>query len=115
MTTLLLFAIEAHAGSPELDTCLNNAQNQLDMTGCAWEEYERQDKRLNVNYAAAMAKRDDAGKAALRAEQRAWITRRDASCPAPGKESGSMGPMEHNLCLAGATQSRADVLEGMAR
>jgi len=46
----------------------------------AGSEYEAADKALNVAYAAARTRLDDAGKAALREEQRAWIKTRDATC-----------------------------------
>lgn len=38
------------------------------------------DKALNAAYAVARVRRDDAGKTALRDEQRAWIKSREASC-----------------------------------
>lgn len=46
----------------------------------ARSEYEAADKALNAAYAAARTRLDDAGKAALRDEQRAWIKTRDATC-----------------------------------
>lgn len=46
----------------------------------AGSEYEVADKALNTAYAAARTRLDDAGKAALRDEQRAWIKTRDAMC-----------------------------------
>ncbi|MEJ8820586.1 lysozyme inhibitor LprI family protein [Variovorax humicola] len=46
----------------------------------AGSDYEAADKALNAAYAAAGACLDDAGKAALRDERRAWIKARDATC-----------------------------------
>lgn len=46
----------------------------------AGSEHEAADKALNAAYAAARTRLDDAGKTALRDEQRAWIKTRDATC-----------------------------------
>lgn len=44
------------------------------------DRYAEADKALNAAYAALRARLDDAGKTALRDEQRGWVRTRDATC-----------------------------------
>ncbi|MGJ7500714.1 lysozyme inhibitor LprI family protein [Variovorax sp. ZT5P49] len=82
------------------------------------DRYAAADKALNVAYAAARARLDDAGKTALRDEQRGWITTRDATCSEAkiAAESGgdvaggSAMALEVAGCKAKLTEARAKQL-----
>ncbi|WP_208513155.1 lysozyme inhibitor LprI family protein [Variovorax paradoxus] len=85
----------------------------------AEDRFATADKELNAAYATARARLDDAGKAALRDEQRAWIKTRDATC-SEGKISaesggdvagGSAMALEIAGCKARLTEERAKQLE----
>lgn len=84
----------------------------------AGSDYEAADKALNAAYAAARAHLDDAGKIALRDEQRAWIKTRDAACSearitADSKgdiAGGSAMALELSGCKARMTQERTKQL-----
>lgn len=66
----------------------------------AASEYEAADKVLNAAYAAARARLDDTGKAALRDEQRAWIKTRDATCSEAKIMADSKGDIAGGAALA---------------
>ncbi|MNY14705.1 hypothetical protein D3C86_1478910 [compost metagenome] len=84
------------------------------------DRYAAADRALNSAYAAARARLDDAGKTALRDEQRAWIKIRDASCSEAkiAAESGgdvaggSAMALEVAGCKAKLTEARAKQLAG---
>lgn len=86
--------------------------------GSAEDRYAAADKALNVAYAAVRARLDDAGKTALRDEQRAWIKTRDESCSEAkiAAESGgdvaggSAMVLEVAGCKAKLTEARAKQL-----
>ncbi|WP_447777852.1 lysozyme inhibitor LprI family protein [Variovorax boronicumulans] len=81
-------------------------------------DYEAADKALNAAYAAVRVRLDDAGKTALRDEQRAWIKTRDESCGEAkiAAESGgdvaggSAMALEVVGCKAKLTEARAKQL-----
>lgn len=109
-------AVEAEV-TPALAACLetDDAAKGVSyaMGGCFREELGRQDERLNAAYRAAMAKRDAAGKARLRDEERAWIKRRDEECEAQ-RTGGTIDLVEVPACLMQETIRRRIVLQGMA-
>lgn len=110
LLTLISRPVLAADFSDDYNTCDQAAQNQLDITMCASDEYSRQDKRLNVQYSAALAQGTATDQATLRQAQRAWLTLRDATCPVPRQDQGSAAGMDHSLCLAKITKKRADEL-----
>jgi uncharacterized protein YecT (DUF1311 family) len=81
-------------------------------------DYEAADKALNAAYAAARARLDDAGKTALRDEQRGWIKTRDARCSEAkitaesggDVAGGSAMALEVAGCKAKLTEARAKQL-----
>jgi len=103
--------------SPALDACLNSGDAakgvSVAMGGCFNAELKLQDDRLNAAYRSAMGKRDAAGKARLRAEERAWIKRRDADCRAVAV-GGTIDMVEIPACLLEATIRRRVTLQPMA-
>ena len=84
------------------------------MAGCINAELVRQDRRLNVAYAAAMKTRGPKAKIALRDVQRRWIRDRDSECAA-NLTGGTIDRIEQPACHLAATTTRAVELERMAR
>lgn len=84
------------------------------MVGCINQEYGRQDKRLNAAYQAAMTRLPARSQEALRAEQRAWIKRRDRGCE-ENLSGGTIDMIERAQCHLSMTTVRAVELERMAK
>lgn len=103
--------------TPALDACLNAGDAakgvSVAMGGCFNAELRLQDDRLNAAYRSALAKRDPAGQAQLRAEERAWIKRRDAACQAVAM-GGTIDMVEVPSCLLNETVRRRIALQPMA-
>lgn len=103
--------------SPALAACLNSGDAargvSAAMGGCFDAELKLQDDRLNAAYRSALSKRDAAGQARLRAEERAWIRRRDAECRAVAV-GGTIDMVEIPACLLDATIRRRVTLQPMA-
>lgn len=103
--------------TPALDKCLNSgdAANGVSvaMGTCFRTELAVQDARLNAAYKSAMAKRDAAGQAALRNEERAWIKRRDADCEAE-RSGGTIDMVQIPQCILNETIRRRVTLQPMA-
>lgn len=102
-----------------------DAQNQMELTQCAYREWQVADAELNAVYPRVMAmlKAQDAdlepiyrgGPEALRDAQRAWIVFRDKTCEAEGfaMRGGSAEPMVVAGCLRTLTTERIGHLYGM--
>lgn len=84
-----------------------------EILSCSGQEIDRQDKTLNENYKAAMAKAaDQTSKDKLRNDERAWIRERDKKCKAEGsvEEGGTDEALIYNDCILAATTERAHQL-----
>ncbi|NID13958.1 lysozyme inhibitor LprI family protein [Luteibacter yeojuensis] len=68
-------------------------------------DYDTQDARLNAVYKKLAGSLDDAGRKALREEERRWIAGRDQAC---GVKAGAV---VKNICTTTQTSFRADELE----
>lgn len=75
----------------DVDQCLDNAQSNVEMKECVYEEYRLQDLKLNSVYKRLMAKlkadKSEEGAEIVRrvtAAQKAWITVRDTTCAVEG-------------------------------
>jgi uncharacterized protein YecT (DUF1311 family) len=109
---------EPAAGPGSPDTTVQLGTTTPEQQASADDRYAAADKALNAAYAAARARLDDAGKVALRDEQRAWIKTRDATCSEAriAAESGgdvaggSAMALEVAGCKAGLTEARAKQL-----
>lgn len=120
----LLLAAMSQAPAQEKLDC-DNAVTQLDMTQCAYQDWQSADAELNTLYKAAMDKMhamdadlpDELKGAvgALRDAQRAWIPYRDKACESYGflARGGSMEPMLVNGCRADLTRSRIEKLQDL--
>ncbi|MGE7136116.1 lysozyme inhibitor LprI family protein [Luteibacter sp. NPDC031894] len=71
--------------------------------------YDTQDARLNAAYKALSASLDNAGRNALRDEERQWIAGRDQACGV------TPGAVVKNTCTTTQTSFRADELEKRVR
>lgn len=72
-------------------------------------DYDTQDARLNAVYKKLSGSLDDAGRKALRDEERQWIAGRDKACGV------TPGTVLKNTCTTTQTSFRADELEKRAR
>lgn len=102
--------------SPQHAACMRHSgDTTMGMIDCIAAETQRQDRRLNQAYKAAMALQSPERKKQLRAAQRAWIQFRDANCAFyfdPG--GGSLARVSANDCVMTSTAQRAQELEGFA-
>ena len=74
-----LFAASAVQADPEYDACIENSrESEFQACGFAW--LEREDRRLNAAWGDLLRHFEGQERAALIAEQRAWITFKDQSC-----------------------------------
>lgn len=103
--------------SPALKACLNSGDAakgvSLAMGACVRDELAVQDARLNAAYKSAMAKRGPVEQATLRAEERAWIQRRDAECEEQ-RTGGTIDMVEVPMCVLHETVRRRITLQPMA-
>ena len=72
-------------------------------------DYDAQDARLNAAYKALAGTLDEAGRRALRDEERQWIAGRDTACKTP------TGTVVKNSCTLTQTRFRADELSQRAK
>ncbi len=110
----------AQEDAPELDC--DNAQTQVEMTGCASQDFDEADAALNAQYKktrAAMRQMDadfeadqHGAEEQLLKAQRAWVAFRDAECAysTQASEGGSIHPMEVSQCLTKLTETRTKQL-----
>jgi uncharacterized protein YecT (DUF1311 family) len=80
MAVLSMFVAAAPAqADPEYDQCIDESrESEFGACGAAWEE--REDRRLNEAWRALLPLLDGRERAALVAEQRAWIAFNTNSC-----------------------------------
>jgi uncharacterized protein YecT (DUF1311 family) len=95
-----------------------NPQTQIDMTQCAYQEWQVADGELNAAYGrlmdglkvrdANLAAGEPKGAEVLRDAQRAWLTFRDKTCEVEGfaMRGGSAEPMVIASCKARLTWER---------
>lgn len=107
-----------------------NAQTQMDMNQCAYEDFEKADRELNAVYKKAMVSQVELDKQsaemspvyvgavkALKKAQRAWIDYRDGQCEGMGYQAsgGSMQGMLIDGCKASLTQARTKELRELTQ
>ncbi len=96
--------------SEAYDKCISQFVSMLDLTNCSRDEWQRQDRRLNVAYKAALKAATDRN--VLKAKQRAWIKMRDREC-AGDADGGQAAIFNEVECLGTKTILRATELESM--
>lgn len=124
IATVLFTSTISFAKKSEVSQCLDNATSNNAMKQCVFAEYDRQDKKLNVEYQELMAslKKDDSeeGKEILNRvikAERAWITLRDTSCAVEGIEmmNGSGEGLIVGGCLGKMTRERVVYIMGLQK
>ena len=109
---LLGLPVAAFSVSLECEKCISE---DIPLAECYGDEYDRQDKRLNVAYKAAI-KSNNMDVKLLKQKQRDWIKLRDKSCPEPNEDTRSASDYARwQYCLADKTEVRAVELEQIAR
>lgn len=92
-------------------SCIDHSDGSMpSMTECAESEFAYQDKRLNAIYARVMRSRSADQRSILRAEERAWIARKDAECAIP-EARGQGQILDSTGCTITETARRARQLE----
>lgn len=101
----------------EYQQCIDKADGvTIKIIECANEEYDLQDKRLNVAYQIVMANSSTIQKDKLKKAQRLWIQYRDANCAFYNDpEGGSLARIMANDCMVEETAERAKELEDMSQ
>lgn len=110
-------AAASTAAAASSDSCMNHAQSQSDMTGCAMKSLDAADKELNQVYQQVLRKyaKDTVFVAKLKTAQKAWLAFRDAELAARFPDSdksnyGSVYPMCADNELEAMTRKRTDEL-----
>lgn len=80
------------------------------MLDCMGDELDYQDLRLNKAYRLLLAQSGDHRTQQLRAEERKWISLRDARCR-PDPESGTAADISSKSCYVEETARQASTLE----
>lgn len=124
MAAVLFTSTVGFAKKSEVSQCLDNATSNNAMKQCVFAEYQRQDKKLNIEYQELMTtlKKDESedGKEivnrVIKAE-RAWITLRDTSCAVEGVEmmNGSGEGLIVGGCLGKLTRERVVYIMGLQK
>lgn len=119
-----LMALPVSAEDEPIIKC-EDAVTQSEMTLCAVQEHEAEDKKLNEQWAktkkavtdwdAALDTDQRGAVDALLRAQRAWIQYRDAHCDVEGfsVRGGTLEPAIIELCLAEVTRKRTAELEDL--
>ncbi len=122
-----LFVLAIPSAHAQDDPDCANAATQMEMTRCAYLDWQAADAEMNAAYKTAMAKMrgidsglsDDLKGAAqaLTVAQRAWLPYRDKACEAYGfiARGGTMESQLVNICLTDLTRQRAQQLQDLAR
>lgn len=94
--------------------CMDRFSNSTnDMVRCIAGETQRQDKRLNAAYQAALQVQTPERQKQLQAAQRLWVQFRDANCGFyMDPQGGTLARLSANDCLMTSTAQRARELEG---
>ena len=116
--SLFLLPREA-AADPEHDRCIDEAHTNSEFRDCGFAWIDREDDRLNAAWRELLPRFEgmDQERAALVAEQRAWIAFKDQSCDFFWSEAwGSIGrDTWYAPCRAGVIATRTAQLRELAR
>ena len=122
---MITFMLAASAIQAEpLPECFKNAATQWQLNECAYHQYQRADRALNVQWrkTADAARRVDKNMAPfekpafdhLLKGQRAWLTYREETCRWVRAGGGSIAPMNFYNCMAEMTNARTLELKSLA-
>ena len=94
------------------DHCLEAASGVTpDIQDCIEQEYEYQDDRLSKAYQLLLSSLNNDKKLELEAEQKKWLSMRDAECGLDAEAGGQGQRLEANDCFLEMTAKRAAELE----
>lgn len=98
----------------QADDCIENAQDQAEMSACAQMDYLAAKATLTNHY-EAMRQRvdgDDKTRGLLDESEKAWLAFRDAECTFATSKlaDGSAYTMAKNICFTDLTKKRSDQL-----
>ena len=114
--SLFLVPREA-AADPEHDRCIDEARNGSEFRACGFAWIDREDARLNAAWRELLPRFEgrDSERAALVAEQRAWIAFKDQSCDFFWSESWGMIGRDtwYAHCRAGVIATRTAQLRAL--
>ncbi|MES0884827.1 lysozyme inhibitor LprI family protein [Roseibium sp. SCP14] len=125
LTLVLLSSATGMANAQQAPDC-SNAATQMEITQCAYQEWQATDAELNTVYKSAMtnmraldsdlSEHLKGAADALQDAQRAWLPYRDKACQSYGflARGGTMEPMLVNICLAQLTRQRVKELKEIA-
>ncbi|TWB65817.1 uncharacterized protein YecT (DUF1311 family) [Nitrospirillum amazonense] len=112
----LSLGIVLHPGATRAANCDQPASEE-EQVQCLGADLRRTDAEINRVYGEVRSKLDDAGKLALRNEQRAWLKRRDETCGLDNKESDRekwlqaiLANRAKTVCVVRFTNERSDQL-----
>jgi uncharacterized protein YecT (DUF1311 family) len=88
-----------------------NNGSTWDMQDCIEAEFVHQDARLNSTYKALLSSLPNEGREKLKAEERAWIADKEATCKWNAETEGQAQRIEANVCSLEKTAARAEYLE----
>ena len=89
-------------------------KDQLSMNLCSEYDYEVLDSELNDLFQQQLSRLSHPSRARLVNAERAWLKYRDADClyqNGPREESGSIWPLEQNICLSTRTKQRIELIK----
>jgi len=108
---MLTVAATAHA------ECAQDASDEA-VKACLAQDLRDSDRRINAVYKSLQESSDEAGKLALRDEQRAWLKSRDKACQLSNKEfdrekwlQSILASQERTVCVVRYTFSRVAQLD----
>jgi uncharacterized protein YecT (DUF1311 family) len=93
------------------DCASANNGSTWDMQECIEAEFAYQDARLNSTYKTLLSNLPDERREKLKADERAWIDDKEASCKWNAETEGQAQRIEANVCSLEKTAARAEYLE----
>jgi len=111
----VLWATAAHSQAGYRSEDCGRYMVQMEMNQCAERNFQAADDALNQLYRQVMdATRTPAARQSLIADERVWITERDARCAreaGPRETGGSIWPLEFATCQTRETNARIFFLQ----
>lgn len=110
---VMSICIQALASEDDLNHCISTGPSST-QAQCIDDVFTRENKRLNQNYKALLAKFGDdrALVGMLRDAQRKWLAFRNSDCEfSRSREGGTLGSLAFAYCRAKHTIQRADDLK----
>ena len=111
IAAMIVVAVMMVIGPSKAQTCLENANNQLDMNACASKSFQQADAQLNAVFQQILKEyaHDPVFLGKLKIAQQAWVTYRDAELAALFPHSGGRARYgsAFPMCTSSAQESLA--------